>query len=109
MDTKSIDTGLKEASVWWDAFNDHLVSIGIILGAALLINIIQAFVLSNWARRMNRGGFRWTAGIASSLSAPLGWAIWFVAISIIAQYMVQPDTVKWAEDTQVDRIGQVRL
>jgi MscS family membrane protein len=109
MDLNSIDTGMTEASVWWAAFNDHLVSIGIILGVALVINIIQAFILRNWARRMNRGGFQWTAGIASSLTAPLGWAIWFVAISIIAQYMVQPDTAKWVEDTQVHRIGQVRL
>lgn len=109
MDASDIEKGTNEAIAWWEAFNDHLVSMGIIIGAALVINIIQAFVLRNWARRMNRGGFRWTAGIASSLTAPLGWAIWFVAISLIAQYMVQPDTTQWAGDTLVDRIAQIRL
>ncbi len=109
IDPNKIAMDEKNVFAWWDAFDDHLVTICIIIGAALLLNLIQAVILRNWARRMNRGGFRWTAGIASCLTAPLGWAIWFVAISIIAQYFVQPETAKWAEDTQVLRIGQVRL
>ncbi|HBZ97203.1 MAG TPA: hypothetical protein DEO57_05100, partial [Phycisphaerales bacterium] len=68
----STDTAAAPASEsWWDhvvafldARDEMLLPIGIVLLVAIILNVVQAWTLSRFASRMNRGGFRWAAVIA---------------------------------------------
>jgi len=101
--------------LWWDqvvefcdARDEMLIPIAIVLGVALIINIVQAWVLSRFAHRMSKGGFRWSAVIASSASRPLGFIIWIVALSIALQMFIEPDSSKRLDSLAAIRIGQFR-
>ena len=100
---------------WWDqvvefcdARDEMLIPIAIVLGVALIINIIQVWVLSRFALRMSKGGFRWSAVIASSASRPLGFIIWILALSIAIQMFIEPDPAKRMDSNSALRIGQFR-
>ena len=100
---------------WWDhvvtfcdARDEMLIPIGIVLVVALVINIVQAWLLSRFARRMHHGGFRWSAVIASVLSRPLGLIIWLLALSLAVQMFIEPDPTKRLDSMSAMRIGQVR-
>ncbi|MDG2291480.1 MAG: hypothetical protein P8L37_02395, partial [Phycisphaerales bacterium] len=83
--------------------------ISIVLVIALVLNIIQAVAVRTWSKRMKLKGFRWTSGVAQSLSAPLGWAIWVIGASIALQIFIEPDAQERAANLIVDRVGQIRL
>ena len=113
----STDTAAAQASEssWWDhvvafldARDEMLLPIGIVLLVAIILNVVQAWTLSRFASRMNRGGFRWSAVIASSLGRPLGFTIWIVALSMSIQMFIEPDPSRRLESLAVVRIGQVR-
>ena len=112
----STDTAAAQASEsWWDhvvafldARDEMLLPIGIVLLVAIILNVVQAWTLSRFASRMNRGGFRWSAVIASSLGRPLGFTIWIVALSMSIQMFIEPDPSKRLDSLAAVRIGQVR-
>jgi len=108
-------TGQEPSPTWWehvvqfcDARDEMLIPIGLVVLAAIILNIIQAWTLSRFARRMSHGGFRWTAVIATSLSRPLGFAIWVIALSLAIQMFIEPDPAKRLDSLASVRIGQVR-
>ena len=113
----STDTTVAQApeASWWDhvvafldARDEMLVPIGIVLLIAVVLNVIQAWTLSRFASRMNRGGFRWSAVIASSLGRPLGFTIWIIALSMAIQMFIEPDPARRLDSVGAVRIGQIR-
>lgn len=109
------DESSSAAMGWWsdlvgfcEARQELLVPIGILLVAALVINIIQAWLLSRFARRMDTDGFRWSSIFASSISRPIGLLIWLCAVTIAIQWFVEPDAGRRAESLAAIRVGQIR-
>ena len=101
---------------WWEHvvefFNERsetLIPVLIFLIAALVINIIQAWVLRRYAKRMAGGGFRWTSAIASSLTAPLGVVIWVLGLTLALQVFLVPDPAERLNSVVVNRIADIRL
>lgn len=106
----------QDSSSLWDrvlgfceARDETLVPIAIVLVIALVLNIIQAIAVRTWSKRMKLKGFRWTSGVAQSLSAPLGWTIWVIGASIALQIFIEPDAQERAANLIVERVGQIRL
>jgi len=70
---------------------------------------VIGWLLARYAKRMNREGFQWTGIMASSLSLPLGLAIWAMAFTMVGRMFIAPDPTKAEAAILVTRIGQVRL
>ena len=87
----AVDSTAQAQSIWehvvayFEARSEALIPVVVILASALVLNLVQAFVLHRWSNRMKFKGFRWTGGVARCLSAPLGWTIWILAITIALQ------------------------
>jgi len=81
----------------------------VVLGIALVLHVVVGWILRRYASRMNREGFQWTGVIASSLSAPAGWVIWIMALTMVARMLIIPDPDNTETTILADRIAQVRL
>jgi MscS family membrane protein len=109
------DTTAQSLSAWdhvaayFEARSEALIPIAVILVSALVLNLVQAFVLHRWSNRMKFKGFRWTGGVARCLSAPLGWTIWILAITIALQVFLVPDAQQRLDDPVVHRVAQIRI
>ena len=109
------DPGAQPLSVWehalayFEARSETFVPLLVILVAAIVLNIVQAFVLHRWSNRMKFKGFRWTGGVARCLSAPLGWTIWILAITIALQIFLVPDAQDRLDSPVVHRVAQIRI
>ncbi len=109
------DSGAQTLSAWehvlayFESRSDTFVPILVILASALVLNLVQAFVLHRWSNRMKFKGFRWTGGVARCMSAPLGWTIWILAISIAVQVFLVPDPQERLDSPVVHRVAQIRI
>ena len=81
----------------------------VVIGLALIINIVVGWILRRYSSRMNQDGFQWTGIIASSLSAPVGWVIWVMAVTMIIRMLVAPDPKDPESALMAERISDVRL
>ena len=111
----AVDSTAQAQSIWehvvayFEARSEALIPVVVILASALVLNLVQAFVLHRWSNRMKFKGFRWTGGVARCLSAPLGWTIWILAITIALQVFLVPDAQQRLDDPVVHRIAQIRI
>ena len=81
----------------------------VVLGIAFVLHLVIGWLLSRYAKRMGREGFQWTGIMASSLSLPLGLAIWAMALTMVGRMLIAPDPTKAEAAILVVRIAQVRL
>ena len=99
----------EQCVAYFDARSETLIPIGIIVVAAILLNVVQSLVLHRWSNRMKLKGFRWTGGVARCLSAPLGWSIWIIAFTIALQIFLVPDAQERLESPVTERVAQIRI
>tara|TARA_B100001059_G_scaffold91845_2_gene90771 strand:+ start:1461 stop:2657 length:1197 start_codon:yes stop_codon:yes gene_type:complete len=108
-----ISGGLSAAHDWFMDFiqtrQSILIPCLVVLGIAFILHVVLGWLLSRYAKRMNKEGFQWTGIMASSLSLPLGLAIWAIAFTMVARMLIAPDPTKAEAAILVTRIAQVRL
>ena len=108
-----ISGGLSAAHDWFMDFiqtrQSILIPCLVVLGIAFILHVVLGWLLSRYAKRMNKEGFQWTGIMASSLSLPLGLAIWAMAFTMVARMLIAPDPTKAEAAILVTRIAQVRL
>ena len=112
-DEFDLSGSLSAAQDWFMNFIDTRQSVFIpclvVIGIAFILHIVVGWLLARYANRMNRDGFQWTGIMASSLSLPVGLAIWAMAFTMVARMLIAPDPTKAEAAILVTRIAQVRL
>lgn len=94
---------------WIADRGDVVVPVAVTLLAALIVHILANWIVGRTARRMDAKGFVWSGTIASSVRAPLGTAIWVIAVSMAAVTIIEPNVVNHKEHIGVVRVMQARL
>lgn len=111
--TSDLNGTFSAAQDWFMTFiqtrQSILIPSLVVIGIAIVLHVVIGWLLSRYTKRMNREGFQWTGIIASSLSLPLGLAIWAMAITMLARMLIAPDPTQAEAAILVKRVAEVRL